>query len=159
MRVMGCVALLLAVGCAPGGEAEVEGSIGSTAFNEALTVMHGEPFIVLFAQEIECIDLAWVDYGYFDGQQPEEGLDATGVQFAYDGELQAGTSSVYGDSAVAALGLVSSGDSFEQWQARDGTITLDDVSVDRISGSFDISFEEGGVSGSFTSVYCRNLRP
>jgi hypothetical protein len=67
---------------------------------------------------------------------------------------------VYGDSAVAAAGLYSHDDTLEVFNARDGTITIDEVIDDKsVIGSFDVELEEGTVSGTFETEYCRNLRP
>ena len=47
---------------------------------------------------------------------------------------------------------------FELERGREVTITLDDISASSIVGSFEIAFGQGGITGTFDSAYCRNLR-
>jgi hypothetical protein len=145
------------LGCGGGsGFATVSGTIGEASFNDAVTVMHGDSFIVLFDRDIDCLDVAWVAKTYTDGQAPTE--DAfVGLQFTFDNAPQVGTQSVAGDSAVSAWGL-DNRDAFALDRGREGIITLDEVSEKKIVGTFEVAFANSGVSGSFESAYCRNLR-
>ena len=154
------IATLMVLGACggSGGIADVSGSVGGSSFNEALTVLHGGPYILLLDVEVDCLEVGWVEPTYFDGDPPAEDLNYVAVQFKFDEDPQTGTFSVYGDSAVAGTGLVQNGNDFDFMHARDGTLTVDEVTEDSIVGKFDIVFDEGEASGTFETEYCRNLK-
>lgn len=155
------IALVLGIpACGGGGSwAETEGAIGGHDFGDVQTVLHGQPFIVLFDREISCEEAWWVSKGYTDGQSPDDSIDYVGLQFAFDGDnSEVGTFSVAGDSQVSSFGLVNISGVFERFYGRDGTLTVTDVSEKSIVGSFEVGFTDSGVIGEFESEYCRNLK-
>jgi len=148
----------LLAGCAKGGWAEVSGTIGDVAFNEAKTVVHGGSYILIFDEKIDCLDLAWAEGSYQDGEAPSD-LSFNALQFRTDDDAYTvGTFSVEGNGVVAAQGLLNTGDFYTE-RGRQGTVTIDEVAENdsTIVGSFSIEFSEGAVEGEFETEFCRNL--
>ncbi len=161
MRWLALSGLLFAVGCDSGGFATTSGNIGEHAFNEVLTVFHGGPFLVFWDQEVDCLDMAWVEKAYNDAQSPT-GLSLVGLPFGWEDEPQQGTFSVAGDAAVNAYGMVNRDTVFELYRGQDGTVTIDEegpARSDPLVGTFAVTFTDGSqLAGQFESEWCRNLR-
>lgn len=162
MRATMMGALLLA-GCGGGGSfADVGGSIRETNFDNVEVVYHGGPFLLFFDTAVDCIDLPWVAKTYDEGPAVAENLDFVAIQFAADDDsFPTGTTSVAGDSLVAAFGLINNGETLEVERGREGTITLDVVEPDRLEGTFEVAWADSTTvrSTAFRSEYCVNIDP
>jgi hypothetical protein len=151
------MALGLLAGC--GAHADVTGTIDGKGFDNVKAVYHGGPFLFFFDRDFDCIDTAFISRSYIDGEPP---LDTpfVALQFGIDGEgpYVPSTYSVEGDSPITTYGLDNTGGDFNLIRAREGTLTIESVSPNHVEGSFDISFTEDHVSGTFRTEYCRNMQ-
>lgn len=160
------VLLLLPVlfACGPKPYAEVGGSLGGVNFDEAVSVFHGGPYILIFDREIDCLDTWWVAKSYTDDKDPTEDSDlpfnAIQLQANDDDKFQVGTFSVAGDAPVSAYGLLNA-DAFVLERGREGQLTITEIDEKNewIEGEFDVAFTEGEVTGVFRTAFCRNMEP
>ncbi len=153
------IVLSLLAGCSKGGWAEVSGSISEVDFNEVKTVFHGGSYILLFDEEVDCLDVSWAEGSYQDGEAPTD-VAFNALQFRTDNDsFTVGTFSVEGNGEVSAQGLLNATDEFRTERGRQGTVTIDEVAENdsTIEGTFDVEFTEGSVSGEFHTEFCRNL--
>ena len=88
--------------------------------------MFGGPFIVIMDRTKDCMDMAWTDRLYTEGEPPAD-YDFAALQFAFE-------------------------------LARDGTLVVEQVKANWVTGSFDVTFDQGTLSGSFQAEYCTNLK-
>ena len=151
------VTSLIAMGCkAP--EAEVSGTVAGLNLNNTSTVMFGGPFIVLVDEPVDCLDMPWVSRHYSQGEAVTD-FDFKALQFAYeDPDVVTGQYNVAGEAAVAAKFLVQSGGAFTEYRGRGGNLIVDSVDIDFVEGTFEVTFDEGDMSGSFAAESCRNLK-
>lgn len=146
------------------GSAELSGSIDGIAFDDVKTVFYGNAHIVLFDRDIDCLDVAFIDDNYVDGEDPTEGdQDFIAMQFIFEaGEPLIGTFSVSPDAPVKGLALINTPNqndgAFTFLRSRGGFMTVTDVSNDTVTGSFESQFSQDTLSGDFEAEYCRNLR-
>ena len=165
MRKASILSCFLALACGGGaGEAEVSGSIEGVAFDEVLTVFHGNNHILLTDRKMDCLDMAWVNDVYVDGEDPTGGdHDFIALQFSFqsDSPVQ-GTFSVSPDAPVKGYGLMNTPTTnegvFTFHRIRGGTITIEEVGSAAVSGNFQAEFSSDMVTGTFETEYCRNLR-
>lgn len=156
-RMLLLAGVVLATGCSD--PILVDGTVAGQDMAEPLTVFFGGPFIVFTDRPLECIEVPWVRPNYSPGETPTD-FDFVGLQFWFDqGEVYEGVFSVEGDAAVYAKALIVEGGAFAQYTARTGTLVVDEVDGDTVSGSFDVGFgEEGGFSTTaFEAEFCVNL--
>ena len=66
------------------GSAETNGSIDGIPFDSVKTVFYGNAHIVLFDQDVDCLDVAFIDDNYVDGEDPTDGKqDFIAMQFIF----------------------------------------------------------------------------
>ncbi len=137
---------------------EIEGTMGGEDLVGAETVMFGGPFIVIMDKSRDCLDMAWATRHYTDGEPPAS-YDFVALQFAFeDPEVGEGRFSLAGDAPVVSKFLVQEGLAFSYENARDGTLVIDSVNSSWASGTFDVTFDQGELDGSFQAEYCANLK-
>ena len=102
----------------------------------------------------------WVKRTWIDGDQAPVSSDMVALQFTYnEGDVVAGTYSVEGAAPVTADLLVVEAGALQVFDASTGSILVDEVENGGIaSGTFDLGFDEGSISGSFEVEYCNNLK-
>lgn len=162
MRWLTLSAALALAGCSSGGWAMVSGQIGEYTFDEAVTVYHGGPFIMLMDREVDCLDMSWVAKTYNESQAPTD-INFLAMQFAFDDdEPSVGVFSVEGEAPIYASGLRLQGGVFELYRGRTGQLVVDDAGHrrdDPIVGSFQITFaDQSAINGEFETEWCRNMR-
>lgn len=147
------------VGCGGGGMAEVTGTVGGYSLN-ANSWYWGGPFLVLASRDYDCIDMSWVKRTWVGGDEAPVSADVTALQFTYnEGDVVTGTYSVEGAAPVKADLLVVEAGALQVFDARTGALVLEDLEDEGIAtGSFDLGFDDGTLSGSFEAEYCNNLK-
>lgn len=153
--------LLALVGC-HGPFAEVSGTIEGQAFDEVRSAFHAGPHIVLFTEEIDCMDADFVERAYNDGDVPTD-ASFVALQFsAMEAEVYNPGMFVFEpNSEVRSYGLVASGDAFSADRGREGFVSITDLHAggDWIEGEFEVTFADDSVTGEFRTEYCRNMQP
>ena len=159
MRAL-ALTVCFALGCAPP-ETEISGSVGSTHFAEVGTAYFGGPFLFLADEVIDCMDVYWVTRNYTTGQPVHEDyeLDFVGLQFAFSGDdLLQGTFSVAGEAQVSSKLLVQEAGVLDEHRGRGGFLIIDDIEADSSSGTLELTFDDGELTGSFYAEQCINLK-
>lgn len=155
--------LPLLVGCS-GPFVTVEGQIGDLPFDKALTAFHGGPHIILFEEEVDCLNADFLQRAYDDGIPPTD-LPFVALQFsAMDEDSYApGTYVFEPNSPVRSYGLQNTEEgSFVTYRGREGTLTITDMDEKKeqwIEGEFDVAFTDSEVHGTFRTEFCRNVQP
>ncbi|MBN1337112.1 MAG: hypothetical protein JXB39_14225 [Deltaproteobacteria bacterium] len=150
---------LLALSACGGAGANLEGSVGGIDFEDVNVVFFGGPFIFFSNVTWSCLDVYWVSRTYNEGSEVADGRDFSAIQFAYsDPEVAEGLWNVAGEAAVSSAFLSQQGGALRVWEGRGGSLDVVSVDDDFVDGSFNITFEAGAVSGTFTAEWCRNLK-
>jgi hypothetical protein len=163
MRLCAILPVFLALtGCASDPESTVTGTAGGITFGETATAYFGGPFLVVSAQPIDCMDLAFVVKSYEDGVAATD-EDVAFLQFAFgQTDVATGRTAVDVGASVSATVVNIVGDASRYTRAESGLLVVDavDPSEDGLAtGSFeDVTFEDGTLAGTFTATWCRNLR-
>lgn len=148
------------------GEADVTGAIGPVDLvSKDVTVYHGTRHVVLVDRKIDCLDMAWVTRNYFVEDITSE-AEFAAIQFTFDSETPTeGTFTlIAGEGAVSSYRILNLDlpegppPPVDFDRSRDGTLTIDSVSDDSVTGSFDVIFADSNAGGTFTSTHCRNVR-
>jgi hypothetical protein len=151
--------LAVAVGCGPGA-GEISGSFGDHAMTQLKTAYFGGPNILLFADDVGCIDTSWIEKNYGDSAPDDANVDFTALQFTFDGtDVANGSYQLSGVSQARAFGLSKQGETWDALSGRDGTLVISSVDSDAVEGTFDVAFTTGSLNGAFTAEYCRNIDP
>lgn len=155
-RVLG-LALLLA-GCQGKGSTTAEGSVNGQDFVLG-GAWWGGPFIVLMDQDLECLDMAWVNR-YYDEDDPPIDFDINAVQFAYESdEVVDGIYDVSGQAAVTATWVSMVEGVFTTDKARSGQLIVDEITGgDEVIGTFDLTFDGGTLKGELGVAWCTNVK-
>jgi hypothetical protein len=147
-------------GCKHG--ADVTGDVAGEPF-EAGAAWWGDSFILITEQDYDCIDMAWVKPSYSDDKPP--GDDAKRfLQFMFnncsDVEKGVFTISDTTESPVGASVWNWTGAALDQYHGRVGSLQIDDkTGSDKISGKFQVSFDDGELSGTLDKVqWCTNIK-
>lgn len=150
--------LLLAAGCG-GSYAIVDGEVAGKGLADINTVMFGGPFIIFTDAELDCLDVAFVTRHYSQGESVTD-FDFRLLQFAFtDPEVYAGVFNLAGEASVTAKFLVQTDGAFAEYRGREGILEVDDYQEDQLAlGIFDVSFDEGTLSGEYEAEWCRNLK-
>ena len=156
---------LFTLACGGGaGEADVSGSIEGVAFDSVASVFHGNNHIVFVDRAIDCLDMAWVDDVYVDGEDPTGGdQQFIALQFSFQADTPlVGTFSVSPDAPVKGYGLMNdpkaNDGAFTFHRVRGGTITITESDTNTVKGEFSAEFSSDTTQGTFESESCRNLR-
>ncbi len=171
MRTLCTMAIALTLSACGGGSfgtAEVTGAIGSRSFSGDVTAYHGDEFIVIVDTKIDCLDMAWVSRNYFGANKPTSGVQFGAVQFSFP---------VGNSPSIGTFFFDGSGDSpLDVWRvlnadvpsggesevdgdtAESYNLTITEVTEDSVVGEFDTVFADSNATGSFETVFCRNVR-
>jgi len=154
--------LMCIAACGPG-PTTVEGSVDGQSFSDIGTVFWGGRYLVILDQELDCIDLSFVNHTYSEGADFGD-TSFVGLQFTFSRgtEVFPGNFSVEGAAEVNAKFLnYKDGifDASDEVRGRSGTFVVDKVGdKEWAEGSFDISFgDSGDLTGSFAADWCVNL--
>jgi hypothetical protein len=151
---------LAVAGCEAPPQSTISGTMGGSAFNSVGSAWFGGPFILLFENEMDCMDTYWAARSYMEDISPSENLDYRTLQFTFDSDaVSIGTFSVYGDAAVSTFGLSNNGPDFELYRGRDGDLTINTITSDSVTGSFSVELDDGLLSGEIYADACINLKP
>jgi hypothetical protein len=157
-REMWAVFAAFLAGCG-GPKAEISGSIGEASFSDVQAVLSGGHYLLFIEGEFDCVDADFVDAHYNEG----EALDApefVGLQvYTEDDEYSVGTYTLGDSSPISVTGLLNGADRLTVERGREGSLNIDAISDGSVEGSFEFSFADSSVSGTFRSEYCRNMVP
>ncbi len=150
--------LLLAAGCG-GSYAIVDGEVGGKGLTDVNTVMFGGPFIIISDADLECLEVAFVTRHYSQGEAVTD-FDFKLLQFAFsDPDVSTGVYNLAGEASVTAKYLAQSDGAFAEYRGREGILEVDQLEDDKFAlGIFDVSFDEGELSGQYEAEWCRNLK-
>ena len=142
---------------------EVTGSVDGADFTVAQAYW-GNQFIVFLDQEIECIDMWWVQKFNIQGETPPTSTNLRALQITYNNEEEAvfeGTYSVGGEAPIKAEFLEINGDAFNVARSSEGVLELDEkVDGVALTGGLNFLFTDGEVSGTFENIpWCLNIKP
>jgi hypothetical protein len=147
-------------GCKSG--ADVTGSVNGQSF-EAGAAWWGDSFILITEQDYDCIDMSWVKPSYSDekppGDEPKRFL-----QFMFNdcGDVNEGVFTIADtvESPVSGSFWNYTGDALDQFHGRVGSLRIDEITgSDKVSGEFEISFDDGDLSGTLDKVkWCTNIK-
>ena len=147
-------------GCKHG--ADVTGSVAGESF-DAGAAWWGDSFIVLTEDDYDCIDMSWVKPSYSDEKPPGDDPKRF-LQFMFNsgGEVQKGVFTIAEttESPVSASFWNYTGAALDQYHGRVGSLQIDDITgSDKISGEFQVSFDDGELSGTLDKVeWCTNIK-
>ena len=147
-------------GCKHG--ADVTGNVAGTPF-EAGAAWWGDSFILITEQDYDCIDMAWVKPSYSEEKPPGDEAKRF-LQFMFnscsDVEKGVFTISDTTESPVSASVWDWTGAALDQYHGRVGSLQIDDkTGSDKISGQFQVSFDDGELTGTLDKVqWCTNIK-
>jgi hypothetical protein len=159
MRVVLAIPFFLA-GCKHG--ADVTGSVAGQSF-DAGAAWWGDSFIVLTEDDYDCIDMAWVQPSYSDEDPPGDDPKRF-LQFMFNScsDVEKGVFTISDTtvSPVSASFWDYTGDTLVQNHGRVGSLQIDDkTGSDKISGTFQVSFDDGELSGTLDKIkWCTNIK-
>ena len=150
------------IGCGDSGEFSVQGSVNDSSF-APVTAFWGGPFITFVDVEIDCKDMWWVQRINLEGEDPPTETNLNALQITYnneEGNIVTGTYTVGGEAPIKAEFLGINGEDFTVDRALEGVLELDDkVDDETVTGSFNFTFANGSLEGTFTDVsWCMNIR-
>lgn len=135
---------------------DVSGSVGGNSFTP-MSAYYGGPYIAFFNIEIDCKEMYWLEKIYRNGEAPyNRNLEALQINFN-DSDVVTGTYSTGGEAPIRSSFLTITSDAFEVVTSTDGLLTVDDVDGDFATGTFDLTYGEDVMSGTFMIPFCTNL--
>lgn len=143
-------------------EFDVSGTPDGSDFT-AVSAYWGNQFIVFIDQDIDCIDMWWVQTFNLQGEEPPMNRDLRALQVTYNNEEEQvfeGTYSLGGEAPIKTEFLEITGETFNVSRAAEGVLELDEK-VDRtaLTGGVNFVFSGGSVSGTFTDItWCNNIK-
>lgn len=144
-----------------GATADVSGTAGGVTFEHTPYVYFGGPYIVVSMEEVDCIDISFVNRSYEDGVAPTD-QNVAMLQFASnadDPNIVPGRYSIDIDASFSATVVRVLDDAPTYTRASGGLLVVDEADDDWASGTFDsVAFEDGTLSGEWTAEWCRNLK-
>ncbi|MAA80519.1 MAG: hypothetical protein CL916_14790 [Deltaproteobacteria bacterium] len=143
-------------------EFDVSGTPDGSDFT-AETAYWGNQFIVFLDQEIDCIDMWWVQTFNLQGEDPPTSRDLRALQITYNNEEEEifeGTYTLGGEAPIKTEFLEITGETFNVSRAAEGILELDEKIEDKaLSGGVNFVFSEGAISGTFTNItWCNNIK-
>ena len=145
------------------GGADVTGSVAGEPF-EAGAAFWGDSYILITEQDFDCIDMSWVKPTYSDekppGDEPKRFLQ---FMFNSGGEVQEGVFTIAEttESPVSASFWNYTGAALDQFHGRVGSLQIEEKtgSDGKISGDFEVSFDDGSLEGTLDKVkWCTNIK-
>ena len=142
---------------------DVTGTVDEQDF-EAVQAYFGSQFVVFIDQELDCIEMSWVQTFNIQGEEPPTTTNLRALQITYNNEEKdvfEGTYSVGGEAPIKAEFLEINGDAFNVARATEGVLELDEKIDDTsVTGGVNFIFNGGSVSGTFENVsWCLNIKP
>jgi hypothetical protein len=151
----------ISTACGSGTYADITGSVEGIKVN-GNAYFFGGPFLVFTDHESECMDMAWVRRGssFASGAEPPTDYNQNALLFTYsEDKVVAENISVAGESLVTAHLVSVQGGTMAVYDAVEGFIDVTEFSKnDHAIGEFDLTFENGSLSGSFEVESCNNLK-
>ena len=143
-------------------EFDVSGAPDGADFT-AVSAYWGNQFIVFLDQEIDCIDMWWVQTFNLQGEEPPTSRDLRALQITYNNdeeEIFEGTYTLGGEAPIKTEFLEITGETFNVSRAAEGILELDEKVEDKtLSGGVNFVFSEGSVTGTFTNItWCNNIK-
>jgi len=143
-------------------EFDISGTPDGSDFT-AVSAYWGNQFIVFLDQEIDCIDMWWVQTFNLQGEEPPTSKDLRALQITYnneDEEIFEGTYTLGGEAPIKTEFLEITGETFNVSRATEGILELDEKVEDQtLSGGVNFVFSGGTVSGTFTDItWCNNIK-
>ena len=144
-------------------EFDVTGNPDGAEFT-AVSAYWGSQFILFVDQEIDCIDMWWVQKFNLQGEEPPISRDLRALQITYNNEEESvfeGTYSVGGEAPIKTEFLGISGEEFNVAKATEGILELDEkIDEATLTGGLNFVFSSGSVVGTFTDItWCNNIKP
>ena len=129
----------------------------------AVSAYWGNQFIVFLDQEIDCIDMWWVQTFNLQGEEPPTSRDLRALQITYNNEEEEvfeGTYTLGGEAPIKTEFLEITGETFNVSRATEGILELDEKIEDQsLSGGVNFVFSGGTVAGTFTDItWCNNIK-
>ena len=153
--------LAISTGCGGGTYAEISGSVEGININPT-AYFYGGPFLVFTSRESECEDMAWVKRGssFESGGEPPTDYDMKSLLFTYgNDEVVAENVNLEGESLIDARVLVVTGGAMAVYRSDGGYIEVTEFTKKgHVVGDFDITFENGSLTGDFEVEDCNNLK-
>ncbi len=145
------------VGC--GGSSEVSGKALGITFEKTRYAWFGGPFIVLSNIETDCEAISFVRSNYEIGNAPTDD-DMQLLQFGFaSSDVTDGQKSIAPTASVNATVVKIDDGAFDFAYADGGVINVEELSEDRVTGTFEgVAFEDGSLDGDFDAEWCRNLK-
>ncbi len=152
------ILVLLSTGCG-GPYALIEGNVAGKDLSQVNTVMFGGPFIVFADADLDCLDMSFVSRHYTQGEAVTD-FDFRLLQFAFtDPDVFEGVFNLAGEASVTAKFVSQTDGAFGEHRGREGILEVDALEADKLAlGIFDVSFDEGSLSGEYEAEWCRNLK-
>ena len=143
-------------------EFDVSGNPDGAQFT-AVSAYWGSQFIIFIDQEIDCIDMWWVQKFNLTNEEPPISRDLRALQITYTKEesISEGTYSLGGVAPIKTEFLDISGEVFTVSKSTEGVLELDEkINEKTITGGLNFVFSSGSVTGTFTDIaWCINIKP
>jgi hypothetical protein len=152
------LSLLTACGGVPA--TEFSGSVAGLDLGTAGTAYFGGPFLIFTDVELECMEAAWVTRYYDPQDPPPTDIDLVGLQITFnDDDVFTGRFDLGGVASLNARFIQIEGDTFEIWNAREGTLTVDELEEEEYaSGTIDLDFgDDGALTADWATQWCVNV--
>ena len=142
---------------------DVSGTIDGADFT-AVQAYWGSQFIVFVDQEIDCIDMWWVQRFNIQGEEPPTTTNLRALQITYNNEEEdvfEGTYSVGGEAPIKTEFLEIDGDAFNVARSSEGVLELDEkIEESVLTGGVNFLFTGGEILGTFENIsWCLNIKP
>ena len=131
--------------------------LGRALLREKIVEIHAHRFIVIVDEDVPCDQMGWVGRAYTEGEVVDGRRDFAALQIAFRNDIETGVFLADRIQGMTVDGLVNTADGVDVFHAREGEITVDDVSNGRVTGSFSVAFADSGVAGNFEAKECVNL--
>jgi len=152
--------LPLLIGCGTEYSVDIAGEINGQPFSPTTSVWGG-PFIVFAEQDLDCMDLFWIQKGLTTGEEAPVDYDVRLLQVTYNAsDVVAGNYDLTGQAPVKAEVIEISGDMMTITKASEGSLNVG-AAADTGTASGDFSFffnDSGGIGGNFVIPWCANLK-
>jgi|GEM_PF-3143583 len=142
----------------------VSGNPDGSEFS-AVTAHWGSQFILFVDQDIECMDMWWVQTFNLQGDEPPTSTNLRALQITYNNDEKSifeGTFSVGGEAPIKSEFLEISGEQFNVSKATEGLLELNEkIDNKTLTGGLNFAFSGGGsISGTFEDIrWCNNIKP
>ena len=146
--------------CKGGSSFDLSGTDSYSGF-KASTAFFGASYIVFTDNELECMDMSWIQKTNMDGEEPPYDSNIKALQITFnESDVTEGSFSVGGEAPVKAEFLDIQDGTFGVSKATEGTLEVDSLEEESfVTGAFNFAFSEGQLSGTFDIEWCVNIKP